>query len=152
MEQHSNEFKRENSGAAISIPQESIHFFKETGKWTKLLAILGFIFIGLMVLAALTMGTLMSAFGGDDSIMPFSGVAFGAVYLIMALIYYFPVMYLYKFSKNIKRAFVTMDAQSFNTAIESLKSHYKYIGIFTVIIMVFYALGLLSLLVVSMIS
>ena len=151
MEQNLNEFNRENSGAAINIPQESIHYFKETGKWTKLLAILGFILIGLMVVAALTMGTLMSAFGGNDSMMPFSGVAFGAFYLILALLYYFPVMYLYKFSKNIKQAFITMDAQSFNAAIGSLKSHYKYIGIFTLIIMIFYAIGLIGLFAVAMV-
>lgn len=152
MEQPSNEFNAENSYTAIRIPKESIHFFKETGKWTKLLAILGFIFIGLMVLAALTMGTLMSSFSGEDSLLPFSGVAFGAIYIAMALLYYFPVMYLYKFSKNIKQAFITMDAQTFNAAIESLKSHYKYIGIFTVVILSFYALGLISFLIVAMIT
>lgn len=144
MEQNLNENNNENSGAMISIPQESIHFFKETGKWTKLLAILGFVFIGFMVLAAFTMGTIMTAFGGEES-FPFQGVLFGGVYLVMALIYYFPVMYLYKFSTNIKQAFITMDAASFNAAIGNLKSHYKYIGIFTLIIMVFYAMVLIGI-------
>ena len=143
MEQNLNENNNENPRAIIKIPQESIHFFKETGKWTKLLAILGFVFIGFMVLAAFTMGTIMTAFGGEES-FPFQGIFMGGIYLVMALLYYFPIMYLYKFSTNIKQAFVSMDSENFNTAIKNLKSHYKYIGIFTLIIMVFYAVLLIG--------
>jgi len=144
MEQNPNEYNNENNGTVISIPQESINFFKETGKWTKLLAIMGFIFIGFMVLAAFTFGTIMSFFNGEESQFPFQGILMGGFYLLMALLYYFPVMYLYKFSTNIKQASITMDAASFNSAIENLKSHYKFIGVLTVIMMAFYAMLMLG--------
>ena len=143
MEQHLNENNNENPRDLIKIPQESILFFQETGKWTKLLAIVGFVFIGFMVLAAFTMGTVMSSFGGAES-FPFQGILMGGIYLLMALLYYFPVMYLYKFSTNIKRAFVSMDSASFNSAIRNLKSHYKYIGIFTVISLAIYVMLLIG--------
>ena len=150
MEQNLNEYNNENSGSVISIPQESIYFFKETAKWTKLLAILGFVFIGFMVLAAFTMGTLMTAFGGEESLFPFQGILMGGVYLFLALLYYFPVMYLYKFSVKIKKAFITMDSVSFNSAIGNLKSHYKFIGVLTVIMLVFYAIVLLGVVVTAL--
>ena len=143
MEQNLNEYNSANSDAIISIPQESIHFFKETGKWAKLLAILGFVFIGFMIIAAFTMGTFMAAFGGEET-FAFQGLVMGLIYLVMAGLYFFPVLYLYKFSTSIKQTFVNMDAACFNTAIGNLKSHYKYIGVFTVIIMAFYAMILLG--------
>ncbi|RKS53516.1 hypothetical protein BC962_1768 [Gillisia mitskevichiae] len=149
MNQHLTQHNNENESTVISIPQESIHFFKETGRWAKLLAILGFVFIGFMVVAAFTMGTIMTAFGGEVGQFPFQGILMGAIYLFVALLYYFPVMYLFKFSKNIKQAFITMDSTSFNAAIGSLKSHYKFIGVLTIIMMAFYAMMLFGLVVMA---
>ena len=77
--------------------------FKETAKWTKVLAILGFAGIGLMVLGSLVMlfapSSLMS--NGD---FPFGGKIFMMLlYLAFAVLYYFPISYLYQFSENTKK-------------------------------------------------
>ena len=113
---------------------------KETAKWTKFLAILGFVGIGLMVLGSLVMlfapSSLMS--NGD---FPFGGKIFMMLlYLAFAVLYYFPISYLYQFSENTKKAIENNDNNAIRDAFEFLKSHYKFMGILTIILLAFYAI------------
>ena len=56
----------------------------------------------------------------------------------MAGVYFFPVKYLYDFGKKMKSSLELEEQESFAESIKSLKSHYKFIGMFTVIIMSMY--------------
>ena len=67
----------ESTTPVISIPQQAINNLLETGKWTKFLAILGFIFIGLMLLASVIMGVVTSVMGDAFPSLPFPGIFFG---------------------------------------------------------------------------
>ena len=129
----------ENSENLI-IDWRSKEFLKETAKWTKFLAILGFVGIGLMVLGSLVMlfvpSSLMS--NGD---FPFGGKIFMMLlYLAFAVLYYFPISYLYQFSENTKKAIENNDNNAIRDAFEFLKSHYKFMGILTIILLAFYAI------------
>ena len=124
----------------LIIDWRSKEFLKETAKWTKFLAILGFVGIGLMVLGSLVMlfapSSLMS--NGD---FPFGGKIFMMLlYLAFAVLYYFPISYLYQFSENTKKAIENNDNNAIRDAFEFLKSHYKFMGILTIILLAFYAI------------
>ena len=128
------------NGENLVIDWRSKEFLKETAKWTKFLAILGFVGIGLMVLGSLVMlfapSSLMS--NGD---FPFGGKIFMMLlYLAFAVLYYFPISYLYQFSENTKKAIENNDNNAIRDAFEFLKSHYKFIGILTIILLSFYAI------------
>ena len=128
------------NGENLVIDWRSKEFLKETAKWTKLLAILGFVGIGLMVLGSLVMlfapSSLMS--NGD---FPFGGKIFMMLlYLAFAVLYYFPISYLYQFSENTKKAIENNDNNAIRDAFEFLKSHYKFMGILTIILLSFYAI------------
>ena len=128
------------NGENLVIDWRSKEFLKETAKWTKFLAILGFVGIGLMVLGSLVMlfapSSLMS--NGD---FPFGGKIFMMLlYLAFAVLYYFPISYLYQFSENTKKAIENNDNNAIRDAFEFLKSHYKFMGILTIILLSFYAL------------
>jgi uncharacterized protein involved in cysteine biosynthesis len=123
-------------------------FLRETAKWAKFLSILGFIFIGLYVLVAFSMFAMggamasedmsgMEGMGGMGSIMAMGGTALGIIYLLVALLYFFPVMYLYKFASNTKEALNSNSTDRLTTALENLKSHYKFMGILMVVALVF---------------
>ena len=136
------------NGENLVIDWRSKEFLKETAKWTKFLAILGFVGIGLMVLGSLVMlfapSSLMS--NGD---FPFGGKIFMMLlYLAFAVLYYFPISYLYQFSENTKKAIENNDNNAIRDAFEFLKSHYKFMGILTIICLLFmpllYSLGLLE--------
>lgn len=128
------------NGENLAIDWRSKEFLKETAKWTKFLAILGFVGIGLMVLGSLVMlfapSSLMS--NGD---FPFGGKIFMMLlYLAFAVLYYFPISYLYQFSENTKKAIENNDNNAIRDAFEFLKSHYKFMGILTIILLSFYAI------------
>lgn len=128
------------NGENLIIDWRSKEFLKETAKWTKFLTILGFVGIGLMVLGSLVMlfapSSLMS--NGD---FPFGGKIFMMLlYLAFAVLYYFPISYLYQFSENTKKAIENNDNNAIRDAFEFLKSHYKFMGILTIILLAFYAI------------
>ena len=128
------------NGENLVIDWRSKEFLKETAKWTKFLAILGFVGIGLMVLGSLVLlfapSSLMS--NGD---FPFGGKIFMMLlYLAFAVLYYFPISYLYQFSENTKKAIENNDSNAIRDAFEFLKSHYKFMGILTIILLSFYAI------------
>ena len=128
------------NGENLVIDWRSKEFLKETAKWTKFLAILGFVGIGLMVLGSLVMlfapSSLMS--NGD---FPFGGKIFMMLlYLAFAVLYYFPISYLYQFSEKTKKAIENNDNNAIRDAFEFLKSHYKFMGILTIILLSFYAI------------
>lgn len=119
-------------------------FLKETGKWATFLSIIGFIFLGLFVLLALAMFTMGSSMIATMSPqMSGMGAAAGIIYLLIALLYFFPIWYLYKFGSNIKQAFAHNNTEQMTIALESLKSHYKFVGILMIIMLSFYVLSLL---------
>lgn len=117
-------------------------FLKETAKWAYLLAIIGFVGIGLIIIVALFAGTILSGFfsampGGMGSSM---GIMITVVYLLLAALYFFPVFYLYKFASKAKIAFREEDTQGLTDSLEYLKSHYKFLGVMMLIMLGMYAL------------
>lgn len=130
----------------LQLTNEAKDFLKETGKWASFLGILGFIGLAFFVIIALTVlavgGAMSSAM---DSMGAFGGVgttAIGIIYLLMALLYFFPVLYLYRFGSRIKNAFANNDTAMLTSAIENLKSHYKFVGILAIIMIAFYVLAI----------
>jgi hypothetical protein len=135
---------------SLTISDSSKRFLNETGKWGKFISIVGFVFIGILVLVGLFAGTILSSFG---STLPFPGVLIGLIYIVIALIYLFPILYLYRFSTKIKIAFLSVDDISLEKAFENLKSHYKFMGILTIIVLGLYILlGLGSFLMASLLK
>lgn len=120
----------------------------EAAKWAKLISVISFIGLGLMVLMGFFMGSIMATSlntipGMSEQANPMGilgGGFFIIVYGLIALLYFFPIKYLFDFSNKVKQAIQIKDQQLFTEAIFKLKSHYKYIGILMIIMMSFYAL------------
>lgn len=126
----------------LGISEEIKDYLRETSTWAYFLSILGFIGLGLMVLLGLFFGAIMSSLPGGDPYneLGFSGGFLGIIYVIFALIYFFPILYLFMFAKKMKDALRTNDNIELTAAFSNLKSHYKFIGIFTIVILSLYVL------------
>lgn len=127
----------------LALTYVSINFLKEIAKWTKFISIVGFVLVGFMVIAGLSMGSLMSTFASmipDEApaAMAFTGGIFGAVYILMALLYAIPVYYLYKFSSKLKTAIQQHNEAALEESLKNLKSHYKFLGIVLIIFIAIY--------------
>lgn len=123
-----------NENSELKLTNESLGYLNETRKWTMFFAILGFIGIGFLAIAFIIMaiiGTVGGAMGNMESAI-FGVLA--VLYLVIGVLYFFPVLYLLKFSTNMKTAIEQTKQNNLVSAFEYLKSHYKFLGIFTIAI------------------
>ena len=119
----------------------------ETAKWAKFLAIIGFVMLGFILVAALFMfvaGT--SAFGG----VSFIGIALG--YLLMAALYFFPTYYLFLFARKIKLGLNSSIQSEVDEAFLNLKKLFKFTGVLMLIVLSVYALFFLLFIVGGAVS
>lgn len=126
----------------LQITSLAKEYLTETAKWAKFLSIVGFVVIGFIVLAGFFMFAAGSAFEsmGASGFGAGFGAAAGIFYFLIALLYFFPVLYLYKFANNAKLALRDNNSENLTMAFENLKSHYKFVGILTLIMVCIYGL------------
>lgn len=106
----------------------------ETTRWTKLLAIMAFIFSALMLLVAL----LYLYANGNFHTSYAAGVTLGqTTYLVLiGAIYVYPAFALIKFSSLIKTGIQAGNADLLTEAFRYQKNLYRYMGILVIVIAV----------------
>lgn len=129
----------------MKINAQSLEHLRQTARWTNFLSIVGFIMIGLMVIGMLgliaTQGQMSrSRYGGGLD----TGIVI-LIYLIMIVVYFFPVYYMYQFSGKMKSAINQKDTMTFTTATDFLKKHFQFVGVLVIIGLSLYALAFLVL-------
>lgn len=134
-----HEYKSSFDTFELQFTSMAKDYLRETSKWAKFLAIIGFIGIGFLVLIAFAMFAMGGSMG-DMAAMSGLGAGVGIVYLLLAVLYFFPVMYLYKFATKAKNALNSNNSQELTDAFENMKSHYKFMGILAIIMLSIYAL------------
>lgn len=134
---------------SLSIdPVTKAHLY-ETAKWAKFLAVVGMIFLVLMIVAGVfgsamlfsTMGGLDNEYGGTGMATYGSGI-FATYMIVVAVIYFFPLLFTLRFANKMRTALNGNDQQALNTSFQNLKACFRYIGIITIIALVFLAIGL----------
>lgn len=133
----------------LAINHESADFLSSAAKWGKFLAIVGFLMIGLTVLFAFYAGSYFTPMMNEvDGGMGAVGGAFFAIfYLLFALLYFFPVLYLYRFSAKMQDALRLQSENLVAESFKNLKSLLKFVGILTMIFFGLYALGIIFMLI-----
>lgn len=137
----------------MSVDQTGKSHLAEAAKWAKFLSIMGFIGCGLIVLIGVFFGSFFSMFSGQlgqnnpYNDMPVSSTGFGAtmavLYVIIALIYFFPCLFLFRFATKMKTALAANDQETLNTSFRNLKATFRFIGILTLIGLCFWVLALI---------
>lgn len=125
----------------LELNQLAKEALREGAKWTFFLSIMGFIGVGLMIIAGIFMTATLSSL--PDEIEGFG--EFGAFkgfmslfYIVMALLYFFPVYYLYNYSVKMKTALQANDNNLLAEAFVNLKSHHKFLGVTIIVILSLY--------------
>ena len=119
-----------------SISQENLN---SAARWGRFLSIVGFVFCGLMLIGGLLIQTIMPSFGSYSYGNPIIKYL-GTVYIILAIILFFPCLYLIKFSNKMQEALRSSNQESLDNAFVNLKAMFKFYGVVTIIILCFYAL------------
>ena len=112
-----------------------------SGQWAMFISIVGVVFVGLLVVFGFSFGSIMKAIGGEAAVPGFPSFLFGIIYLVIGVIYFFPLLYLYRFSSFTKKGVSNMDQVSMDLAFSNLKSHLTFIGVMMAIVMGLYVMG-----------
>jgi len=143
---------QENTLFGFGIDATSRAHLSEAAKWAKFLAIFGFIMCGLLVIIGIFFGTFMSTFSSGPYGNEYSNSAvFGGslavvmivVYVGIAVLYFFPCLFLLRFANHMRNALNTNEQLTLNSSFQNLKIMFRYVGILTIVLISFYALAFL---------
>ena len=129
----------------LQVDHHVNNYLSEAAKWGKFLGILGMIFCGLIVLFGLFFGSMVGAMmpmGDGMGAMGAMGAGFFTViYLIIALVYFLPCLFLFRFGSHAQTALKNNEQAKFQSSIKNLKSCLKFMGILMIIILAIYVLA-----------
>jgi len=129
----------------IQMEVETLRDLDKTRKWTMFLAILGFIGIGVMLLIGIFTGIFLSVFNKGDSASSFPGWLLTVIIISASVIYFFPLLYMYRFSKFISGVAKTKSPGELKKAFKNLRSYFTYIGILVIAVLVIYIVAIVVL-------
>lgn len=139
----------------MGITPEGSCYLRTTAKWAKFLAIVYFVLIALMIIGGISMLAGARSMGVNPSVAamgntPFMGfasstffVSMGVMYLIMAVVYFFPTLFIYRFATRTLNATAMNSTSELTLALEQQKKAYKYIGILFIVMIVLIIIGLI---------
>lgn len=131
----------------LVVTEEMRSHLYEMAKWASFLAIVGFVFTGLIVVSAFTVGAAIGTnpeLASLKSIAALGGMGFTLVCLLYAFAIFYPSLLLFKYSSQAKLGVLYGNQGSLNEALSKLKSLFKYWGILTILLIGFYILALVS--------
>ena len=137
-----------NMTKSLKLTDNSLIFMTEAVKWAKFLAICSFVGLGMMVLVGA--GVILIQFQGQEN--GFSALIMGVFYILMAALYFFPTMYLYRFATASADAMEKLNDDTFEEGLENLKSLFRFTGISMIIALSLYAVGIISTIVTYLIK
>ena len=126
----------------LQLLEESKLYVSSMGKWMKFFAVLGCIGIAFLVLCTIFMmavGANIPLFDGVMSLKWFS-----LIYIVLAAIYIWPIMYLFRASAAAKQAVEYNDNVQMTEFLKNNKSFWKYCGILTIVLFCVYILVIIG--------
>jgi hypothetical protein len=127
----------------LEIEQETLKDLDTTRKWTMFLAILGFIGIGVLLAVGLFTGVFLSVFNKGDTATSYPGWLVFVIIVTTSILYFFPMLFIFRFSKFIKVVIKTHDSEELKKAFKNLRSYFTYIGILVIAALVIYVIAFL---------
>jgi hypothetical protein len=119
----------------MELDEISVAYLSSIRKWAYFFAILGFVGIAILLIVGLFAKAI---FGALNPQMEAAAFVIGAVYIVLALIYIFPVIYMYRFSTIAKAAIGENDSTLLQQSLQYLKKHFQYVGIVTIAVLGLY--------------
>lgn len=124
----------------LQIDTLTISHLASTAKWAKFISIVGFIMSALIVLVAFFAGSLMSTFSPASNAGYMSGNFLTIIYLICALLFFLPNLFLFNYAGKMQQALNGNDQNALNNSFAQLKGYFRFIGIMMIVIISIYVL------------
>lgn len=142
---------------ASALPPDSVsasilESLRATKPWVRLFSILGYIGSALMILAGLFFMAGSSFMMKELQNNPFGagfGVGIGFFYILMAVFYIFPSIYLSRYASAIDNLLHNRRVVDLEDALKHQKSFWRFAGISFVVLLCLYAVGIVIAIVVA---
>ena len=126
----------EQNTEVLEVTENSKKYLKTTASWTTFMAVLGFIGIAFLVLCGIMVmltGNLVANVSYQP--MPFHGFfsVIGVFYIAIAVIAFFPALFLLRFSQQMNKALLSQDTLVLEDAFKNMKAYWKFTGIYTIV-------------------
>ena len=128
----------------MEISPETLNNLNTTRKWTMFLSILGFIFLGLLIAFGLVTSTFLTIFKLKDTNPGLPEMVIIIGFFAAAAIYFFSILFLFRFSINIRDAVHEHDMNKLDKAFKYLRTFFSYIGIIMIIILSIYIVAIVG--------
>jgi hypothetical protein len=122
----------------IEIGPDTLSNLNTTRKWTMFLAVSGFIFLGLILILGIITGTFLTAFNHSDKIPGVPDVLLIGSFIGLAVIVFFPILFLFRFSKHASNTVSSLDTKELHKAVKYLKLFFLFIGILLIMLITAY--------------
>ena len=113
----------------VTVTENMKDSMRSIRPWTKLLAILGFVCVGLMVLLGAAFMVFTSTFQQKNGPPP----SMGFIYILFSILYFMPAYYLYKYSASTGDFLKSNGSVDLESALAYQRSFWKFMGIVAVI-------------------
>jgi len=123
----------------IELEEGTLRDLDTTRKWSMFMAILGFIAVGILIIVGLVAGVFLSVFKTEQTAS--WGIIPASVVLGFSIIYFFPILCLYSFSKHAGHAVRELDKDHLRKAFKYLKRYFIYVGIVAIVVLAFYLIA-----------
>lgn len=123
---------------SIEIEKETLAHLNSARKWAMFIAIICFIFLGLVTALGVLAGTFLSAFNVVKADQTIPEVLVFSMVLVFVIICFFPWVFLLRFSKQINKAVKTLEKKELGKAFRNLKFFFVYQGVLIIIILSVY--------------
>lgn len=141
-------FNHSEEQQQLHVDETAKAYLLEAARWAKFISIFGIVVFGLMIMGGVSIMLMGSVIAGAIA-MGVSPFTIGFIYIVMSLVYLYPMIALLRFSTRIKMAIVTENHTVLHEAFRFLKNHFKSIGILIIVMIFLYALVILFFIVMS---
>jgi len=135
------------------VSEDVRSYIYEASKWTKFLSIVGFVFTAMIAISAFSAGAVLNSLAmlsPENPLVKMGSAAVTVLYLLFALLYFYPSFLLFRFSNAASQAVLYADQASLGAAMSKLKSFFKFWGILTIVFIIFYILGIIFAVTIAM--
>lgn len=134
---------------ALTVDETVKAYLLEAARWAKFIAIFGLIIFGLMLIGGVFLLMTPAAMFAQMGMSPFG---LGLLYIIMSVLYFYPMWALLKFANKIKLSVALENQAMMQDGFRFLKNHFKAVGIFIIAIIIMYILIIIFFIVVGAVA
>jgi hypothetical protein len=132
------------SESTLQLTEKMKEYLTDAAKWTKFMAIVGFVLLGLLfvgfIVVAISSSLLVNIFPGMDV---FGGLQIGVflfAFIFYGMLIFLPSWYMFRFGSKTLKSIPIMDVRGMEVAFDNLKSLFKFYGILMCVGLSLYAI------------